>query len=155
MRTCTHTIQLFHKPILWCLKIQGGKGCGSGRQLGTSMAAIFQVEQINRPHFAQAFSWSQNCNVTINLESCGYTQPMQELNPPDAGKRHFYFYFFPFPLSDKHVHMLRLKFSWSPLDNWRFGEVSLQLYSLCIGHNQVSGPADSCGSLMLKSLLYI
>lgn len=62
-----------------------------------SVAASFEGQQINRPHIAQAYSQSQNCNVTINLESNGYTQPMQEPIPPDVSYGTLIFIFFPSP----------------------------------------------------------
>lgn len=70
-------------------------GCRPGTQHGMSVAASFEGQQINRPHIAQAYSRSQNCNVTINLESNGHTQPTQEPIPPDVSYGTLIFIFFP------------------------------------------------------------
>lgn len=79
------------------------------------MAASFEGQQINRPHIAQACSRSQNCNVTINLESNGHTRPTQEPIPPDVSYGTLIFIFSPpprlplLPPSDKYIHMLGVK----------------------------------------------
>ena len=114
-------------------------GCRPGRQRGTSVAASFEGQQINRPHIAQACSRSQTCNVTINLESNGHTRPAREPIPPDVSYGTLIFIFFPPPLnpSDKYIHMLGVKL-WSGAvwihdlvtGDSRFDEVRLRLRSL-------------------------